>query len=124
MTQINMLTSQEAVVQLSAADDATPPNSQPASFSAVTAPFPAGYTAVVGGNQLHFVPSATGTYTVIITGTSSNGTALATTTINITVTDTGAPGQATHFVLGDVTLRTKDIITPSNPGSDTVTGSV
>ncbi len=119
---VNMLTSQEAIMALSAADNAD--NPRPASASIQTAPYPAAYTAVVGGNSLHFVPSAPGTYTVTITGTSADGTAIPTTVTTFIVTDTPPPDQATHFVLGDVVLRTKDITTPGDPGSDTVTASV
>lgn len=119
---IAMLTSQEAVVQFSAADDSN--TQRPASFSAVTAPYPAGYTVFVGGSALHIIATAPGTYTVTITGTSADGTALPSSTITVTVTDVAPPPQATHFVLGDPILRTKDTVTPADPGSGTITGSV
>lgn len=118
---VTMLTAQEAIVTVTGADDANTPRG--GTFTAKTAAYPAAYSVVISGNQLHFVPTAPGTYTVTIDAKSLDGTSLPTAVINFTVSDTPPPDQATHVVLSPATLRTKDIITPPDPGSDTVTGS-
>jgi hypothetical protein len=116
-----LLTNQEAVFNVQAFDDSNA--AKPAGFSAKVSGYPGAYVAIVGSNNIHFVAVNPGTYTVTVTGHSQDGTALPTLTLDFTVNTPPVP-QATHLVLSDPVVGNKSIVTPADPGTDTVTGNV
>lgn len=121
MPTTTLTTIQEAFFDLSAAgSDETP---RPAGFSAVVSDYSKGYIALVG-TRLHFVSKGTaGANSVTISGHSQDGTALPDKVVDFNVTDPPVP-QATHFVIGDISVADQNITTPGDPGTNTVTGSV
>ena len=121
MPAIALILGQEAVLSsIGAQDDSG--NPQPAAFSAQIAPYSAAYVANAGGT-LHVVAKTTGSATLTISGHSQDGTALPPQAQDFTIT-TPPPPQATQFILGSWTVKSKDITTPLDPGVDTVNGTV
>ena len=118
-----MTTGQEAVFDLSAADDLTPPVQRPAGFSAQVDNYPVAYIALQGGNHLHVVAKTVGTVNVTINGHSDDGTALPPLSLQFVISAPPVP-QATHFVATTPAVKGTDITTPADPGTDTVTGTV
>ena len=106
MPAISLILGQEAVLSsIGAQDDSG--NPQPAAFSAQIAPYSAAYVANAGGT-LHVVAKTTGSATLTISGHSQDGTALPPQAQDFTIT-TPPPPQATQFVLGSWTVKSKDI---------------
>ena len=117
----NILTTEEAVFSISATGaDGT---AKPAAFAAQVSGYPGAYIAIVGANNLHFVANDPGDYTVTIGGHSADGTALPDLTLDFHVAAPPVP-QATALVASTPAVRTKDLVTPADPGTNTVTGSV
>lgn len=121
MPTTTLTTSQAAFFDLSAAGaDDTP---RPAGFSAIVSDYSKGYVALVG-TRVYFVSKGTaGANSITISGHSQNGTTLPDVTLDFNVTLPPVP-QATHFVIGDISVVNQDITTPGDPGTDTITGTV
>lgn len=118
----NLVLGQVAFFDLDAQDDAG--ISHHANFNVQVADYSLGYVALLGANRIFFVPKTPGTVTIAITGTSQDGTALPTVTIEYQTVPASGPTQASKFVPGPITVAPSDIATPSDPGVDTVTGSL
>ena len=118
-----LTTDQEAVFSVAGYDDSVPPAQKPVSGTAIVSGYPGAYVARVGQNELHFVAQQPGSYTVTINATSQDGTALPVVTLDFTVTAPPVP-QATHVTATDPIVKNKDITTPGDPGSNTVSFSV
>ncbi len=122
MPTTTLTTSQAAFFDLSAAGADESP--RPAGFSAAVSDYAKGYVALLGLNRLYFVSKGIpGVNSITISGHSQDGTALPDRIIDFNVTSPPVP-QATHFVIGDISVVNQDITTPGDPGTDTVTGGV
>lgn len=116
-----LLTTQEAIFDISAAQ--TDGISRAAAFSATVSDYSTAYVALVGANHIHCVSKKAGTVTVTVSGHSQDGTALPPITKDFTFNTPPSP-QADHFITTDPSVRNTDTITPQDPGTDTVTGTV
>lgn len=117
----SLLPSQCAKFTLSAHDAADV--ARAATFSVKVANYALGYVFNVTG-QIYFVPKGVGENSITITGKDSAGNDLPPMSLDFTVTATPPPPEATHFVVGAIQILGINITTPTDPGTDTVTGTL
>lgn len=99
-------------------------NLRPAGFSATVSNYSVAYVANVGTNGLSVVSKGLGTCDVTIFSHSQDGTPLPNIVRSYTVDPAPVPQANNLVVNNDQGVQPNGLTTPSDPGTDTVVGSL
>jgi hypothetical protein len=95
---------------------------RPCSFVIHTSDYAVGCANINGLKVVGVRGKSAGAFDVTITGHSADGTAMTPTTLSFTVAEVPVP-QADHFETGAISIS-DGYLQPTDPGSDTVTGTM